>query len=168
MTRFVAACSWLIGLALWLLLMQLRYVDINGEEKAIAGDFTKLRHAPHLSPAALKVLSNTEARTRTVPGTHEVRKTMRYQTHSYRVPYGLACFFTFSPSERDSTIMLRMARARQSDPAINDDKRKAFYQRTLPPLDIDFLRLSPEALAEARLLCARNTVEDLTSVRINT
>ncbi|CAK9075903.1 unnamed protein product [Durusdinium trenchii] len=127
----------------------LRYVDINGEEKAIAGDFTKLRHAPHLSPAALKVLSNTEARTRTVPGTHEVRKTMRYQTHSYRVPYGLACFFTFSPSERDSTIMLRMARARQSDPAINDDKRKAFYQRTLPPLDIDFLRLSPEALAEA-------------------
>ena len=126
-----------------------RYVDVNGDEKAVNGDFTKLRYVPNLSPAALKVLSNTEARTRSVPGTHEIRKIMRHQTHSYRVKYGLACFFTFSPAERDTTIMLRMARARQSDPALLHDKAKALYQRQCPPLDVDFIQLSPAALAEA-------------------
>lgn len=125
-----------------------RYKDINGDEKAINGDFSKLRHVPTLKPAAAKVLTNTEARTRNVPGTHEVRKTMRHQTHSYRVAYGLACFFTFSPSERDTTLMLRLARARQSDPALANDQSKAFYQRSQPALDVDFIQLSPEALAE--------------------
>ena len=124
-------------------------MDVNGEHKAIAGDFTKLRYVQNLTPAAARVLANTEARARNVPGTHEVRKTMRHQTHSYRVTYGLACFFTFSPSERDTALMLRMARARQNDPALSNDSSKAYYQRHLPALDVDFIQLSPEALAEA-------------------
>ena len=57
---------------------------------------------------------------------------------------------TFSPSERDTAIMLRMVRARKTDPAIQDDPAKAFYARDQPELDVDYLRLSPERLAEAR------------------
>ena len=125
------------------------YADVNGENKAIKGDMSKLRHVPNLSNAAKKVLMNAEARARKVPGTHEVRSTMRHQTHAYRVNYGLALFVTFSPSERDTCIMLRMARARQGDPAIANDPCKEFYARGKPELDVDYLRLSPEKLLEA-------------------
>ena len=76
-----------------------------------------------------------------------MRSTMRHQTHAYRVNYGLALFITFSPSERDSTIMVRMARARLGDPAIGQDGSKAFYGRNKPSLTEEFFRLSPERLA---------------------
>ncbi|CAK9070711.1 ATP-dependent DNA helicase, partial [Durusdinium trenchii] len=94
------------------------------------------------------MITNLEARTRNVAGTHEVRSTMRHQTHAYRVKFGLAIFITFSPSERDSTLMVRMARARPTDPAAVADSRKAFYSREKPQLDVEFCRLSPERLAE--------------------
>ena len=91
-----------------------------------------------------------EARTRNVPDTHAVRTSMRHQTHAYRVKYSLSVFITFSPSEKDTAIMLRMARARQSDPAIADAADKSFYGRSKPELDVDFCRLSLECLAQAR------------------
>ena len=125
------------------------YVDVNNQNKAINGDLSKLRYVPGLSAAAQKLLSNAEARTKTIPGTHAVRSTMRHQTHAYRVNYGLAIFITFSPSERDSTIMVRMVRARRGDPAIGEDRSKAFYGRNKPNLAEEFFRLSPERLAEA-------------------
>ena len=63
--------------------------------------------------------------------------------------YGLAIFITFSPSERDSTIMVRMARARASDPAIAHNSSRRFYARDKPQLTEEFFRLSSERLAEA-------------------
>lgn len=126
------------------------YVDVNNQNKAVNGDLSKLRYVPGLSAAAQKLLGNAEARTKTIPGTHAVRSTMRHQTHAYRVNYGLAIFITFSPSERDSTIMVRMVRARLGDPAIGQDGSKAFYGRNKPSLTEEFFRLSPERLAEAR------------------
>ena len=126
------------------------YIDSNNEQKAVNGDLTKLRYVPGLSEAALKALSNLEARTRKVPGTHAVRTTMRHQTHAYRVKYGLSVFITFSPSEKDSALMLRMARARKTDPAIEEDDSKLVHAREKPALDVDFCRLSLERLAEAR------------------
>lgn len=75
---------------------------------------------------------------------------MRRQTHAYRVAHGTSMFITFSPSEKDSAIMLRLMRARQGDPAIAEDKNKAFYARDAPQLDVDFCRLSVEELAKAR------------------
>ena len=126
------------------------YTDITGALKPVNGDFTKLRHVAGLSPAAQRVLCNTEARTRNIPGTHEVRKTMRHQTNAYRVCFGTALFLTFSPKESDKSLMVRFARARQSDPAVVVDGSAKFQQRHVPALDVDYLNLSPEALAEAR------------------
>jgi len=54
--------------------------------------------------------------------------------------------------------MLRMARARQSDPAIANDAGKTFYGRQKPELDVDFCRLSVERLAEVRW--AKNPVRE--------
>jgi len=124
------------------------YTDVAGALKPVNGDLTKLRHAPGLTVAAQKALCNTEARTRRLPGTHEIRKTMRHQTNANRVVYGTAIFITFSPREQDSSIMMRLVRARQSDPAVVEDGSAKFQKRQTPALDIDYVNLSPEALAE--------------------
>ena len=124
------------------------YLDIGGAKKFVNGDLTKLRHVPGLSVTAKKLLGDLEARSKYIPGTHEVRRTMRHQTHANRVCYGTSIFLTFSPSERDTTLMVRLARARQSDPAIIADGSARYQQRTEPQLDLDFMRLSPEVLAE--------------------
>ncbi|CAJ1414058.1 unnamed protein product, partial [Effrenium voratum] len=124
------------------------YTDVNGGEKPVRGDLTKLRFA-NLQPAARKILANVEARAANIPGTHEVRKTMRLQTHAYRVCYGTSIFLTFSPSERDTALMLRLARVREEDPALLRDSAKKFQARGAPALDEEFCRLSPEALAES-------------------
>ena len=127
-----------------------KYRDITGELKPVGGDMTKLRHVPTLGDAARKVLYNVEARTRHIPGTHEVRKTMRHQTHANRVCYGTAIFITFSPSERDTSLMVRLTRARQCDPAVQQDGSAPFQRRTHPQMDVDYMRLSPKALAGAQ------------------
>ena len=140
-----------------------KYRDVSGELKAVKGDLSKVRYVHGLSNAAKRVLDNCEARTRNVPGTHEVRKTMRHQTHANRVCYGTALFLTFSPSERDTCLMLRLARVRQSDPALAHDDSKPFQTRDKPDLETEYLRLSPEALAatlppydERRAMLARD------------
>lgn len=134
------------------------YTDVTGVLKPVKGDLTKLRHVPGLSLAAQKVLTNAEARTRRIPGTHEVRKTMRHQTNANRVCYGTAVFITFSPKEGDSALMVRLVRARQSDPAVAKDGSARFQQRQSPALDVDYLNLSPEALAEEHLVLVRDCV----------
>ena len=126
------------------------YVGTNGENKPVNGDIAKLRFVPTLSTAARKVLDNLEARTRNTPGTHSVRTTMRHQTHSYRVKFGLSVFITFSPSEKDSALMVRMVRARKNDPAVANDENLEFYGRSKPDLTVDFCRLSLDMLAEDR------------------
>ena len=128
------------------------YTDITGALKPVNGDMTKLRHVPGLSLAAQKVLCNTEARTRHLPGTHEIRKIMRHHTNAFRVLWGTALFITFSPSERDTSLMLRFARARQSDPAVAEDGSAKFQRRETPALNIDYVNLSPEALAEEHVV----------------
>lgn len=127
-----------------------KYVDCSGARKAINGDLSKLRHVPNLSSEAKRLLSEMEARSRNVPGTHEVRKTMRHHTHANRVQYGTSIFVTFSPSERDSTLMLRLCRGRKSDPAFTHESRRAqdLQGRCEPKLEEELLHLDPMALAE--------------------
>ena len=124
------------------------YVDTTGARKAVKGDLRSIRHVPGLSAPALKLLDNVEERCKNIPGTHGVRTTMRHQTHAYRVNYGMALFITFSPSERDSALMVKMSRVRQGDPAIATDDCKQFYTRDSPRLE-EYFKLSPERLAEA-------------------
>ena len=125
-----------------------KYRDITGAFKAVNVDFTKLRYVPELSAAARRLLDNIEARSRNIPGTHEVRKITRHQTHAHRVCHGTSLFVTLSPSERDTTLMLKLARLRQSDPAIAADKTKTFQSRQKPELDVEFYNLSAEELLD--------------------
>ena len=74
---------------------------------------------------------------------------MRHQTHANRICHGTPLFVTFSPSERDNTLMLRLARARQNDPSLREETEtnRAAQGRSKPELDVEFFSLSPEALA---------------------
>ena len=111
------------------------------------------------------MLANFDARSRNIPGTHQVRNTMRHQTHANRICYGTPLFVTFSPSERDTTLMLRLARGRQADPALGADPSKPFPTRDKPGLDVEFFELDPEALKlrlpeydERRAMLAKDSV----------
>ncbi|CAE7470024.1 unnamed protein product, partial [Symbiodinium sp. CCMP2456] len=139
-----------------------QYHDMSNQVRPINGDLSKVRFAgvgpaaekahslaEHLLSRLLQILANTEARSRNIPGTHEVRNTMRHQTHANRICHGTPLFVTFPPSERDNTLMLRLARARQNDPSLSEETEtnRAAQGRSKPELDVEFYSLSPEALA---------------------
>ena len=130
-------------------LLRGKYTDITGAQKSVQGDFSKVQHVPGLSAAAKKLAQDCNAKCRNIPGTHETRNLMRQQTHAYRVCYGTSVFLTFSPSERDSTLMLRLARTRDTDPALQQQTgNPTCQQRSQPPLDKNFIELDPQVLAQ--------------------
>ena len=107
-----------------------QYIDINGATKAVNGDYSRLRHLKTpLSAAALCLLDNMAARSQNIAGTQDVRRKMRLQT---------------APSERDATLMMKLARARECDPALISDPTAKFQTRDLPPTDVEFFSLDPD------------------------
>ena len=103
--------------------------------KKVNGDLTKLRYAMGLTAAAQQLLKNLEHVSRTIPGTMEVRKIMRFETHAGRIRRGVPLFVTFSPDEKHNMIMLRLARSRTSDPChCADVKNQPFGTRHVPDL----------------------------------
>ncbi len=72
-----------------------KYLDVDGKMRDVRGDITKLRWAPGLSNAALKLLRNIEHMSQKLPGTQDIRK-MRFELHSYRVKCGVPIVVAFS------------------------------------------------------------------------
>ena len=93
-----------------------KYKDTDGQLKPVGGDFTKVRYVPTLSEAAHALLRNIEHASRSLPGTQETRRMMRFATQAYRIKYGTPIFVTFSPDESQSLLMVRMSRTRRNDP----------------------------------------------------
>ena len=79
-----------------------KYRDPNGYMRPVNGDFTKLRYVPSLSAGARRLVQGVESTTRRIPGTQEIRRSMRLLTHSYRVVFGVPAFITFSPAGKGS------------------------------------------------------------------
>ena len=78
--------------------------------------------------------------------------------------YGTSTFLTFSP-ERDSPLTLRLARTRDTDPALQQTGSPTCQERSQPPLDENFMELDPQALAqvlpdydERRAILARDPI----------
>ncbi|CAJ1408108.1 unnamed protein product, partial [Effrenium voratum] len=87
----------------------------------VAGDVAKLHMVPELPRAARVLLQNVQHVSAKMPGTVEVRKLMRHETHAYRVIYGEPVFVTISPNERDNLLGVRLFRCRQNDPVTRVD-----------------------------------------------
>ena len=62
-----------------------KYKTPGGRLEEVRGDLSKVRYVEGLPPVAHRLLSNIEHVTRQISGTQEVRRTMRHQTHAYRI-----------------------------------------------------------------------------------
>ena len=52
-----------------------------------------------------------------IPGTRQIRNSIRHLIFSSRIFYGVPIFMTLTPSERHSGLAIRLDRGRSSDPA---------------------------------------------------
>ena len=114
------------------------YKDMNGRVQSVKGDMTKLRYVPSLTTAAKRLLRSIEHMTRKLPGTQETRRQMRFDTHAYRVRYGVPIFVTFTPDEAHSGVMLRLSRTRRNDPILtcgHDEPGRRMCGRLSPSME---------------------------------
>jgi hypothetical protein len=117
-----------------------KYKDVNGKEKAVAGDMTKIRYVTGLSEAAQKLLRSIEHTSRKIAGTQETRRIMRFDTKAHCVRYGVPIFVTFSPDESNNLLMIRLSRTRRNDSVFAekcDGQGKVFAARVLPKCQVD-------------------------------
>ena len=111
------------------------YIAMDGKSRPVGGDVTKAYYAPGLSQPARRMLLNVSHMTRAIPGTQEVRRTMRFIAHSFRVYHGAAIFITLSPDEKHNSIMMRVARLRDNDPSVkHHPTSRKWFGRMEPPL----------------------------------
>ena len=92
------------------------YADVRGNLRPVNGDISKLSYVRNLRPAARKLLKNMKQTARSLPGTQEARRQMRFEIEAMRVRYGVPLFITVSPDEAHQWLFIRMSRTRASDP----------------------------------------------------
>ena len=69
---------------------------VDGRVMPVNGDLSKLRFVPGLHPLAARLLHHVQAVSRPLPGVQETRRTMRFETHAFRVFFGVPLFVTVS------------------------------------------------------------------------
>ena len=92
------------------------YVDMGGKPRPVKGDISKLPYVRNLQPSAKKLLQNMRVVGRTLPGTQEARRRMRFEIEALRIKFGVPLFVTFSPDEAHQLLYVRLSRTRRSDP----------------------------------------------------
>ena len=95
-----------------------KYRDPNGTMRQVDGGTTHVRWVFGLSRAAQRRLQHIEHTHWTLPGTQEVRRPMRFDTHYYLIRYGVPISVTCSPEGRHNLLIQRFSRTRQRDPAM--------------------------------------------------
>ena len=73
----------------------------------IAGDTTKLPFASGLSPLEKRLALSQHFLSAHLPGTQQLRQLMGHRQFGARVVYGDCLFFTISPNEHHSALVLR-------------------------------------------------------------
>ena len=94
------------------------FVGTGVHRVPIAGDTTKLPYANGLSPLEKKLAWTQHFLAAQLPGSQQLRRGMGHRQFGARVVYGDCMFFTVSPNEHHSALVLRLSRFRQSDPYI--------------------------------------------------
>ena len=92
------------------------YVTQGGKRRRIDGDVAKLEYAEGLTRTERHLLRDMRFRTRSIPGTQEVRRMMGHLGFWASVVYGSQTFMTISLSERHNYLAVRLARYRRNDP----------------------------------------------------
>ena len=84
----------------------------------IAGDTTRLPFANGLTPLERKMAWAQHFLAKHLGGTQQVRQLMGHTQFGARVTYGDCIFFTISPNEQHSALVLRLSRFRKNDPYV--------------------------------------------------
>ena len=96
----------------------------------IAGDTTKLPYANGLSAHERDFARKVASVAVRMPGSPQIRTLMGHAHFGARICYGDCLFFTLSPNEQHSALVLRLSRIRKNDPllegteAVDADVRK--------------------------------------------
>jgi hypothetical protein len=84
----------------------------------VAGDTTKLPFATGLTPLEKRLAKAQCFIASHLPGSQSLRQVMGHSQFGARVVYGDCIFFTISPNELHSALVLRLSRYRMNDPYI--------------------------------------------------
>ncbi len=84
----------------------------------IAGDTTRLQCAEGLTPRQRHMARTQKYLAENMPGTGAVRKIMAHRHWGARVNFGDCLFFTISPNEHHSALVLKLSRVRRNDPCL--------------------------------------------------
>ena len=90
----------------------------NGKRRKIDGDTSKLFFAEGITKQEKRLLMDFRFRTRSVPGTQEIRSEIGRIGFWASIRYGHGIFMTISPGERHNYLALRLSRHRQRDPFV--------------------------------------------------
>ena len=99
--------------------MEGEYVDATGWRLPVRGDISKITRIIGLRNTEKALLQNFHFMSSRLPGTRQVRNSIRHIIFSSRIFYGAPVFMTLTPSERHSGLAIRLYRGRASDPAFH-------------------------------------------------
>ena len=88
------------------------------------GDVLKLQYADNLTSTEKVLLGCYGKATKTLSGTQQIRRKIGHCIFGASVSFGEGLFVTISPNRRHSCLVLRLARARQNDTALQSNQRK--------------------------------------------
>ena len=115
------------------------YRTQEGKRCPIQGDMSKLRFAEGITPMQKRLLADFSFRTRSIPGTQEIRTKMGHVCYWASVVYGNGIFMTVSPGERHNYIAIRLSRYRARDPYIactpSADQQRHWVGHSKPSLE---------------------------------
>ena len=103
----------------------------------IAGDTSKLPLASGLTALEKRLAYAQHFLAKNMQGSQQLRQVMGHCHFGARVNYGDCLFFTISPNEQHSALVLRLSRFRRSDPYIKhqDPMRYHLAQQDFPSLE---------------------------------
>ena len=141
------------------LLHEGEYEDALGRRVPVRGDISKIMKIIGLKNTEKALLQNFHFMSSRIPGTRQIRNSIRHIIFSSRIFYGVPVFMTLTPSERHSGLTIRLYRGRSCDPAYRDghaaeDMRSWIgpQRRSLRPED---MAESAEEVAEVQAFAAR-------------
>ena len=81
----------------------------SGKKIPVAGDTTRLYQADGLTPVQQRMALNMHFLAKNQPGSQQLRQLMGHCQFGARVVYGDCLFYTLSPNEQHSSVVLRLS-----------------------------------------------------------
>ena len=132
----------------------------------IAGDTTKLPLAEGLTALERRLAWAQHFMARHLPGAQQARLLMGHSHIGARVKFGDCMFFTISPNEQHSALVLQLSRFRQNDPYLTaqTNATQRLGRQDCPGLERPCKRRRKESLRSA---CCGETSEEDDAVNID-